>query len=378
MDRAFEPFEFQILCASVQADLQSFPMATDIAFPAPAAPSRRRFLTAAGAGALAALGAGAPNSVGAGAPLKVAGIYSVPVRQRWIGTIHKALMNSVVRGDIVYEYEDNVGDSEFEIVFRQYSEKDVDLVVGDSFSREQPVRFLANQYPGKSYLMGSAFKSDARFPNLAVFDNYIQDAAYLTGLIAAGLSKNGVLGIIGRYRFAGINRLINAFMDGASEVRSDARFLVEFIDEWHNLDKSRSLARVLIEGGADVIYADALGPAEIARDAGVPVIGTVSDLHPLAGEPIVTSAVWRFGPTLEIAFERLKAGNFSAADYGIYSHMAHGGCALAPITAFTERISEETMELVALREGQIRLNKFAAKIDENDPVARLQAERQDN
>lgn len=342
----------------------------------PALPSRREALAAGCAGAVAALAAAAPPCFAA-SPLKVAGIYSVPIGQRWTGTVHRALMNSVVRGDVSYEFEDSVTESNYEITFRQYSESDVDLVVGDAFGREQLVRFLTNQYPGKSYLMGSAFKSDARFPNLAVFDNYIQDAAYLTGLIAAGLSGNGVLGIIGRYRFAGINRLINAFMDGASEVRSDARFLIEFIDAWHDPERSRSLTRMLIDGGADIVYADAIGAADVARDAGVPMIGTVSDLHSATGGPVVTSAVWRLGPTLEVAYERLKAGSFSAADYGIYSHMAHGGCALAPITAFAERIPEEIMELVALREGQIRSNKFAAIVDDNDPIARLQSERED-
>ena len=342
----------------------------------PALPSRREALAAGCAGAIAALAAAARPCLAA-SPLKVAGIYSVPVGQRWTGTVHRALLNSVVRGDASYEFDDSVTESNYEITFRQYSESDVDLVVGDAFGREQLVRFLTNQYPGKSYLMGSAFKSDARFPNLAVFDNYIQDAAYLTGLVAAGLSGNGVLGIIGRYRFAGINRLINAFMDGASEVRSDARFLIEFIDAWHDPERSRALTRTLIDGGADVVYADAIGAADVARDAGVPMIGTVSDLHSVVGGPVVTSAVWRLRPTLQVAFERLKAGSFSAADYGIYSHMAHGGCALAPITAFAERIPEEIMELVALREGQIRSNKFAAIVDDNDPVARLQSERED-
>ncbi len=339
--------------------------------------TRRRFLGAGAAGLMAGIAVGVPTLARSATPLKVAGVYTVPVRQRWFGTVHGALMNSVVRGDISYEFEDNVGDSDYEFVFRQFSESDVDLVIGDAFGREQLVRFLANKYPGKSYLLGSAFKSDARIPNLAVFDNYIQDASYLTGLIAAGISSNGVLGIVGRFNFPGINRLINAFMDGASEIRSDARFLIDFIDAWYDLERAKELARAQIEGGADVIYADALGPAEVAEEANVPVIGTVSDLQ-LAGEgSVVTSAVWRFGPTLEIAIERLKAGSFSAADYGIYSHMSHGGCAISPVRAFADQISEDTMELVALREGQIRSNKFAAKIDDNDPIGRLQSEREE-
>ena len=336
-------------------------------------PARRRFV-----GGLAAAAAGlpvfSPSLARTSPPIRVAGVYTVPVQQRWVNAVHSALLNSVVRGDITYEYRDQVSVSDYEFTFVRYSEGEIDLVVGDAFAHEERARVLAGRYPGKAFLMGSSYKSDARFPNFAVFDNYIQDASYLTGLVAAGMSTNGVLGIIGRFNFPGINRLINAFMDGASEIRSDIGFLIDFVGSWHDLERAQRLAQTQIDGGADVIYADAIGPAEIASRAGVPVIGTISELHPGGEEAVVTSAIWRFGPTVEIAIERLKAGSFSAADYGIYSHMSHGGCALAPINAHFERIGEATMERVALRESQIRMNKFAAKVDNHDPIARYQAE----
>ncbi len=335
------------------------------------APSRRALLGLGCAGVIA--GIAAPAIAKRAAPLKVAGVYTVPVQQRWVAAVHGALLNSVRRGDISYEFRDNVDARDFEFAIVESSESDADLIVGDAFAHEQRSRVAANRFPGKSYLMGSAFKSDTRFSNFAVFDNYIQDASYLTGIIAAGLSSNGVLGIIGRHNFPGVNRLINAFMDGASEVRSDINFLIDYIDSWHDLEMARNLAREQISIGADVLYADAFGPAEVAHDAGIPVIGTVSDAHPGGERSVVTSAVWHFGPTLELAIKRFKMGKFGAADYGIYSHMSHGGCALSPIGAFADRIPESTMELVALREGQIRSSNFAAKIDGRDPVARLAA-----
>ena len=337
--------------------------------------SRREFIEACGStAALAALASGIPISSPAAEPLKVAGLYSVPVSQRWIMAIHAALKGSIIRGEIIYEFADGLGDEDFEFEFRRHSESQIDLIVGDAFGREELVRYLAGQYPGKSCLFGSAFKSDARFPNVAIFDNYIQDASYLSGLIAAGLSIGGVVGIVGRHRFASSNRLINAFMDGASEFRPDVRFLIGFLEAWHDVERAQALTGRLVSLGADVLYSDAVGPEEVARQSGIPVIGTVADMHYLIGEPVVTSAVWRFGPTLRRALQHLKDGSFRAEDYGIYSHMAFGGCELAPITAFPERISDDTKELVALRESQIRSQKFAAFIDDSDPSQRVQAE----
>ena len=44
--------------------------------------------------------------------------------------------------------------------------------------------------PTRAFLIGSSFKPDAALPNFAVFDNYIQDASYLTGMIAGAMTKS--------------------------------------------------------------------------------------------------------------------------------------------------------------------------------------------
>ena len=53
---------------------------------------------------------------------------------------------------------------------------------------------MAKDYPKTAFLIGSSFKPDAAAnPNFAVFDNYIQDASYLSGIIAGAMTKTGVL-----------------------------------------------------------------------------------------------------------------------------------------------------------------------------------------
>ena len=46
---------------------------------------------------------------------------------------------------------------------------------------------VTKDYPKVAFLMGSSGKPQA--PNFSVFDNYIQEPAYLTGMIAAGMSR---------------------------------------------------------------------------------------------------------------------------------------------------------------------------------------------
>ncbi len=339
--------------------------------------TRRSLLTTASGLCGCLVTAGPLAMAHASAPLNVAGIFSVPVTQRWTGIVHRALLNAVIRGEINYHYVENVGSDDYESVFRQFSEGAADLVVGDAFAHEQVSRLLSDKYPGMSYLMGSAIKSDSRFENYAVFDSYIQDASFLSGLIAAETSTNGVLGIVARYRYPGINRLINAFMNGAIDARSDISFLIDFIDSWHDPIRARQLAQAQINGGADIIYADAPGAEQVAAEADVPAIGALSDRYATSTSPLVTSSQWHFEPTISAALRKLRLNSFSAADYGIYSHMGHAGCSLAPIGAHAERIPEAALERVAWREGQIRAFKFAAEIDDSDPELRVRSRSED-
>src|SRR5690606_12626573 len=117
-----------------------------------------------------------------------------------------------------------------------YADGGAKLVVSDSFSNEEGFRAMAKDYPGTAFLMASSFGPEG--DNYSVFDNYIQDASYLTGLIAGGMSKSGVIGMVGGYPIPEVNRLMQAFKAGALETRPDAKFLVTFIGSWFDPPKA--------------------------------------------------------------------------------------------------------------------------------------------
>src|SRR5690349_15712942 len=189
---------------------------------------RRAVLLTAGlvAGALALAG-GAAQVLAAEAKVKVAGIYTVPIEQQWVSRIHKALKAAEERGEVEYVWAESVANTDYERVMRQYAEAGQQLLVGEVFGVERAARSVAKDYPKTAFLMGSSFGPAGE--NFSVFDNWIQEPAYLTGLIAAGMSKSGVIGMVGGYPIPEVNRLMNAFMDGAREVNPNIKFMVSFI-----------------------------------------------------------------------------------------------------------------------------------------------------
>ena len=69
--------------------------------------------------------------------VKVAGIYTLPVEQQWISRIHKALNTASERGDVDYVFSENVANTDYERVMREYAEQGVHMIVGEVFGLER-------------------------------------------------------------------------------------------------------------------------------------------------------------------------------------------------------------------------------------------------
>jgi basic membrane protein A and related proteins len=328
---------------------------------------RRRLIKTAAAGVTILAMPGIIGRASAQTPLKVAAIYTVPVEQQWVSRIHKAANAAVARGDIEYVFSENTSNSDYERVMREYSEAGHDLIIGEVFAVEDAARSVARDYPDKAYLMGSSFKPQDDTPNFAVFDNYVQDASYLSGIIAGAMTKSKNIGMVGGFPIPEVNRLMHAFMAGVRETAPDTRFQVAFIGSWFDPPKAKETAFAQIDAGADIMYAERFGVSDAAQERGILAIGNVIDTQADYPDTVVASAVWHFEPTLDAAIAKVKAGEFKADDYGVYSFLKEGGCSLAPLGTFEGKVPEEALALVAEKEAAIKDGSFTVDINDEEP-----------
>lgn len=327
--------------------------------------SRRTVLTTLAASALVLASGLAPGLAWAQARLKVAGIYTVPVEQQWVSRIHKALNAAKARGEIDYVFSENVANADYERVMRQYAEGGQQLLIGESFAVEAAARKVAKDYPKTAFLMGSSGKPQA--PNFSVFDNYIQEPAYLTGMIAGGITKSGHIGMVGGYPIPEVNRLMQAFMAGAREVNPKVRFSVSFIGSWFDPPKAKEAAFAMIDRGADVMYAERFGVSDAAKERKVLAIGNVIDTQAQYPDTVVASALWHMEPTVDAAIKKVRAGAFKAEDYGALSHMKVGGSSRAPLGTFEKKLPPELIARVRAKEKAILDGSFKVKVDDSEP-----------
>ncbi|MBT5794713.1 MAG: BMP family protein [Deltaproteobacteria bacterium] len=300
---------------------------------------------------------------------KVAAIYTLPVEQQWISRIHKALNASMARGDIEYVFSESVKNTDYERVMREYAEKGMDLLVGEVFGVERAARKVAKDYPGTAFLMGSSFGPSGQ--NFSVFDNWIHEPSYLTGMIAGAMTKTNKMGIVGGYPIPEVNRLVHAFMDGVHEVNPDVKFMVTFLGSWFDPPKAKESAFAQIERGADILFAERFGVSDAAKEKGVLAIGNVIDTQSDYPDTVIASAIWNMEATIDRAVSKVASGSFEGEDYGQYSFMKYGGGSLAPYGTFENRIPAKVKKLVAERSQEIKDGLFRVNVNDAEPKSTM-------
>ncbi len=301
--------------------------------------------------------------------LKVFGAFATPIEEPWDGVIHSALLKLKDAGTIDYEYTENIGYSgDMERILQETADqKKPDIIVGDAFGNEEAVRRVAALYPKIAFAFGSGLGPSE--PNMSVFDNWIHEPAYLCGMLAGGLTKTNTLGVVAAMPVPEVNRLVNAFIAGAREINPKVVVKVSFINSWFDPAAAKEAAVALIDGGADVLYAERFGVIEAAKDKSLWAFGNMSDQNSLAPDLVVSSPVWNMTPTVEYLVKAVAGGTYTAQDLKDFSMMAKGGASLAPFHNTESKIPPDLLAKVKAKEDAILKGLFRVDIDEKQPEA---------
>jgi basic membrane lipoprotein Med (substrate-binding protein (PBP1-ABC) superfamily) len=299
--------------------------------------------------------------------IKVFGAYATPIEEPWDGVIHAALNKAMEEGKIEYTYTENIGYAgDMERILREVAETNTpDIIFGDAFGNEEAVRRVAADYPEIAFAFGSGLGPSE--PNFSVFDNWIHEPAYLSGMLAGGLTETNTIGVVGGYPVPEVNRLVNAFIDGAKEVNPDAKVLVTFINSWFDPAAAKEAALAQVDGGADVLYAERFGVIEAASENSLFAFGNMSDQNSLAPDFVVSSPVWNMTPTVEYVVNQVKSGAYTAIDLKDFSMVAKGGASLAPFHNTESKLPAELVTQVREKEAAIKSGLFRVDIDEAQP-----------
>ena len=305
--------------------------------------------------------------------LSVFGAYATAIEEPWDGVIHSALQKAQSENRITYEFTDDIGYAgDMERVLREVAEqKKPDIIFGDAFGNEEAVRRVAKDFPEIAFVFGSG--GGPAEPNFSVFDNWIHEPAYLSGMLAGGMTKSNVIGVVGGFPVPEVNRIVNAFIAGAQSVNPEVDVKTSFINSWFDPAAAKEAALAQIDSGADVLFAERFGVIEAAAENSLYVFGNMSDQKDLAPEFVVSGPVWNMEPTVDYIINQVGGGTYTAQDLKDFSMVSKGGATLASInTNVTGGIPQELIDQVQAKEAEIKSGLFRVDIDEAQPPASSQ------
>jgi basic membrane protein A and related proteins len=185
-----------------------------------------------------------------------------------------------------------------EPALRAFAERGYDLVIGVGFSQTPIIEQVAKDYPKLDFAIVDGVTQQ---PNVASLIFKEHEGSYLVGMIAARVSKTGVLGFVGGMDIPLIHRFETGYEEGARAVNPKIRVIQNYVGvtdaAWNNPGKGKELSVAQIGKGADVIFAAAgnsgLGAFDAAEQYDKYVIGVDSNQNWVKPGHVLTSMVKR-------------------------------------------------------------------------------------
>lgn len=195
---------------------------------------------------------------------------------------------------------------------RSFAAQGFDLVFAHGFEFQEPAERVSAQYPRTIFIITSGSRAKG---NVAPLIFRLEDASYLAGMAAGGLTKSNVLGFVGGIELPPIKAAYEGWVNGAKAVNPKIRSREVYLNSFDDAAAGREAALALIRAGADMLHhnadAAALGVFQAAKEsAGVYVFGSNADQAGLAPERVVGSAVIDLPRALLLVAREVKAGTF--------------------------------------------------------------------
>ncbi len=195
---------------------------------------------------------------------------------------------------------------------RIYAAQGYDLVFAHGFEFQGPAERVSTQYPKTVFIVTSGARAQG---NVAPLIFRLEEASYLAGMVAGGLTRSNVLGFVGGIELPPIKAAYEGWVNGAKAVNPKIRSREIYLNSFDDAAAGREAALALIRVGADMFHhnadAAALGLFQAAKESpGIYVFGSNADQASLAPGRVVGSAIIDLPRAFLLVAQEVKAGTF--------------------------------------------------------------------
>ncbi|VAW30600.1 hypothetical protein MNBD_CHLOROFLEXI01-3467 [hydrothermal vent metagenome] len=211
---------------------------------------------------------------------------------------------------------------------RDYAADGYDIVIAHGTQYGTSLFELAPDFPETTFAYGTATNSgsDEGLNNIFAYDARAEEGGYVNGVLAAGLSNSGVIGVVGPVEAGDAKRYIDGFVTGATAANPDIQVNVSYTGSFGDTALAAEAANTHIQAGADVLTGSAqqvVGAIGVASEQGVLWLGTQSDQSPIDADIVVASQLYNWDDVLADIINKNQAGEYGGTTYAIT--LSNGG-----------------------------------------------------
>jgi basic membrane protein A and related proteins len=325
--------------------------------------SRRTFTKLLGATVASTAMLGRVHLARAAEPFKAGFVYVGPVADAgWTHEhdVGRRAVEAALGDKVKTTYVESVKEGpDSERVIRELAASGHGIVFTTSFGFGNPTIKVAKQFPDVKFEHATGYM---RADNVSTYNIRFYEGRYIQGVIAAKLSKSGIVGYIGSVPIPEVVMGMNSFMQGLRSLRQDAKIKIVWINSWYDPGKEGDAAKAMIDQGADMIaqHTDSAAPLQVAEQRGVQGFGQASDMIQFAPKAQLTSSIDHWN---EYYIERVKAaidGTWKSQD--VWGGLASGMLKMAPYTNMPDDVAAAAKAAEeGIKSGQIVIFKGPIK-----------------
>jgi basic membrane lipoprotein Med (substrate-binding protein (PBP1-ABC) superfamily) len=195
---------------------------------------------------------------------------------------------------------------------RTYAAQGYELVFANGFEFQDAAERFSLEYPKTVFIVTSGRRAHA---NVAPLIFRLEEASYLAGMVAGGLTRSNVIGFLGGIELPPIEAAYQGWVNGARAVNPKAQSRKIYLNSFDDAAAGREAALALMRVGADMFHhnadAAALGLFQAAKERrGVFVFGANADQARLAPERVLGSAVIDLPHAFLLVASEVRSGKF--------------------------------------------------------------------
>ena len=229
-----------------------------------------------------------------------------------------------------------------------------DLIVTVGFLLGDATKEMAERHPDRKFAILD-FNYEPPLPNVLGMVFATDEAAFLAGYVAAGMTKTGTVATFGGLPIPPVTIFMEGFEAGIkyyNQVKGTRVRLLGwnsqtqrgvFAGNFESTDDGRRIAESFFDEGADIVMPVAgpvgLGSAAAARDRGAMIIGVDTDWYvsaPEFGSTYLTSVVKRMDVAVYDVIKMVLEGRFKGGTY--VGTLANGGVDIAPFHEYEDKV----------------------------------------